>query len=324
MAGGPGLSRVVVSRAPAGQPSPGVTEASSLDSRILLEATGVMVLLVGAWLGLLAFRARLSGWTSLAAKYRARERPEGPEFPGQRARFNGCNFRRGMTVRTSPRGLFLELTGPWRFGHPPLLIPWARISGPRPAATLFGRRRLELVVSERPACAVRLDEAATFEARQYLPVPRMPYAQPARGVRPLAGDAPAPSRPPESPRAPAAPDRSAGPPSAAPAAADQWLLTCMCGWTARAPSDVAADAAVIMHQREAPAGGEHVTARSRYQTCVAGTARAAWGRHEQESVPPARQGLEEPLAITRPRVPPAAASGPSARPVRARPGRRRE
>jgi hypothetical protein len=269
--------------------------ASFLGSRLLLYAIGATALLVGAWLALLVFRARLSGWSNLAAKYRAHERPPGPEFPGQRARFNNCTIRRGVTVRASPRGLFLELTQPWRFGHPPLLIPWAHISGPRPDTTLFGHRRLEFMLSERPSCAVQLDEAAAFEARPYLPVPCMQYTWPAREMPPPAGRADAPSQRPGSPPDSAASNRSAGPPSAGPAG--QWLVTCVCGWTARAPSDVAAHAAVIVHLREAPSGGDHLTARSRYRVGV--TPGVARGRHAPEPVAPARSDLEQPLAITR-------------------------
>lgn len=235
-----------------------------LDSRLLLETIGTTALLVGAWLGLLAVRARLSGWASLAGRYRAHERPEGPEFRRQGARLHGCHFRRGVTVRTSSRGLYLELTRPWRFQHPPLLIPWAHLSGPKPDTTFLGHRRFEFILSEHPACTVRLGEHAALEAKQYLPIPRMRYAETPPGVRPRAEDADVMSRPREPSRTPAALDQLGGRPAAVSAGSGQWLVACICGWTTRAPSSVAADAAVIVHQRQASSLSEHVTAYSRY------------------------------------------------------------
>jgi hypothetical protein len=56
------------------------------DSRLLLEGIGATALLVGARLGLLAVRARLSGWVGLAERYRPHDRPDGAEFRHQGAR----------------------------------------------------------------------------------------------------------------------------------------------------------------------------------------------------------------------------------------------
>lgn len=234
--------------------------------RFLLEALGTTALLIGAWLGLLAVRARLSGWAGLARRYRARERPDGPEFRSQGARLNGWTFGRALTVRTSPRGLYLELARLSRFRHPSLLIPWARVAGLKPNTTFFGRRRLEFILDDDPACTVQLGEAAALEAKQYLPIPRIRYGEAPSRVRAPARGADAMSRP--------ALDQLTGP-------AGRWLVVCVCGWTTRAPSDVVAGAAVIVHQRQASSAGKHVTAYARYhdpapsKTLVAGDRRSA-------------------------------------------------
>lgn len=253
---------------------------------LLLEGIGATGMVVGAWLGFLAVRARLSGWAGLAGSYRAHERPEGLEFPRQRARLNGFHFRRGVTVGTSARGLYLELTRPWRFQHPPLLIPWAHISGPKPDTTFFGRRRFEFFLGEHPACTVRLGEHAALEAKQYLPVPRMRYGGTAARVQPHADDADVMPRPGEPSRTPAALDQLGGRPAALPAGSDQWLVACLCGWSTRTPSSVVADAAVIVHQRQASSPGEHVAAYSRYHDPLPWKARVPGGvHHEQEPTP---------------------------------------
>jgi hypothetical protein len=263
-----------------------MTVAFVPDSRALLEAIAATVLLVGVWLGFLAVRARLSGWAGLARTYRAHARPDGPEFRRQAARLNGYRFRRGVTVRTSPRGLYLQLARAWRFQHPSLLIPWAHISGPRPDTTFFGRYRFEFTLSDDPAYVVRLGEAAALEAKQYLPVPRMRYVEtPSRVLLRAGAGGGVTVRANEPSRPPAVLDPVGERPTVGPAGSAQWIVTCTCGWTTRVASTVAADAAVIVHRHQGRSPGDHVTAYARYDDLSLRPARWPAVRPEQEPVP---------------------------------------
>jgi hypothetical protein len=45
----------------------------------------------------------------------------------------------------------------------------------------------------------------------------------------------------------------------------RWLVVCRCGWSTRTSSQVAADAAVIVHRQEASPATRHDVAYSRFQ-----------------------------------------------------------
>ncbi len=71
----------------------------------------------------------ISGWKELAEKY-----PVRTPFSGERHNFQSARMRRGMnfnnclTVGANHMGLFLSMFVIFRFGHPPIFIPWSEIS----------------------------------------------------------------------------------------------------------------------------------------------------------------------------------------------------
>ena len=98
----------------------------------------------------------LSGWRALAAAY-----PLSVPFRGTARRFqriqlrwagyNGC-----VVVGTNADGLYLDIFFPFRFGHPPIFVPWADVSG-QFVRGLFANR-LELRFAAVPSVTLRLPE----------------------------------------------------------------------------------------------------------------------------------------------------------------------
>jgi hypothetical protein len=87
------------------------------------------------WVGLFKLISWMDGWSRLAAPYRATA-----PFEGHRVRFASgemcggplfgmpCNFGLCLTLGSSAEGLYLAVALPFRFSHPPLLIPWRDIA----------------------------------------------------------------------------------------------------------------------------------------------------------------------------------------------------
>ncbi|MGZ5131193.1 MAG: hypothetical protein ACXWCU_12225 [Caldimonas sp.] len=83
------------------------------------------------WLGVTALLSRAGGWSRLAASFRARHPASGDRFrfvsgslgAGRfPVRYNNCLF-----VVVSRRGMHLSILFPFRFGSPPLFIPWSEV-----------------------------------------------------------------------------------------------------------------------------------------------------------------------------------------------------
>jgi hypothetical protein len=87
--------------------------------------TGLLPLALLTLLAVCAAMARLGGWGSLALRYRAGAEPEGTTFRMQSARFGWVDYNGCLKVVVARAGLYLAPFPLFRFGHPPLLIPWS-------------------------------------------------------------------------------------------------------------------------------------------------------------------------------------------------------
>ena len=100
------------------------------------------------WLGITGMLGELGGWGELARLYRE---PEGTvRAPVQRFSMASLDLRRGtfslpmnygncVVVEVSAAGLHLRTWLPFRFRHPPLLIPWTQIDRFQLGRILFFR-----------------------------------------------------------------------------------------------------------------------------------------------------------------------------------------
>jgi hypothetical protein len=83
---------------------------------------------VGFWLLISRLFAELSGWTLLARRYRhLGPRPTGTRLSGQVVGLGPVRENGATKVLLASEGLHLERNPLFRFGHPPILVPWAAV-----------------------------------------------------------------------------------------------------------------------------------------------------------------------------------------------------
>lgn len=98
-----------------------------LESPLLLAVLAV-VGFVAMWAAISSLIAAMSGWRRLAQSYRLTS-----PFNGQQWRFcNGymrwsTNYNGCLTIGADMRGLYLAVLFLFRYGHPPLFVPWADV-----------------------------------------------------------------------------------------------------------------------------------------------------------------------------------------------------
>jgi hypothetical protein len=92
---------------------------------------------VGLWLFISALFAFISGWWSLAQRFRATERPDGEKITSQVKQVGIVPENRVTHMVVSPAGLYLYAFVLFRFLHPPLLIPWSEVHHARQIKILW-------------------------------------------------------------------------------------------------------------------------------------------------------------------------------------------
>ena len=93
--------------------------------------------LLAAWVAVTALLAVLSGWPSLAKRFRTGLRPPGTPMRGQVSRIGLVTERNVTRLVVSDRGLYLWTLWPFRLLRPPLLIPWAAVRSVRERSLLW-------------------------------------------------------------------------------------------------------------------------------------------------------------------------------------------
>lgn len=109
-----------------------MNDTSSSDFSLL-----VLLIPVGLWLINSAVSTLISGWFSLARRFRAMSRPDGQKVTGQ-VRMMGAVPQSGVTYMiVSDSGLYLYVGFLFRFLHPAFLIPWREVRLVREIKTLW-------------------------------------------------------------------------------------------------------------------------------------------------------------------------------------------
>jgi hypothetical protein len=131
------------------------------------------IYILGFWFFILWLIGNISGWADLAKLYPMPDTPSEPVVwhGWQHGRFRGwVGYNGCLWVGLSPEGLYLK-TGPdifFRFGHPPLFIPWTAI-------TVVGHRRalwrnmVELKFNTATV-SLMLPEKLLQQAKPWLPI----------------------------------------------------------------------------------------------------------------------------------------------------------
>jgi len=100
--------------------------------------------IVSMWILALFTIARITGWSRLAEQYRTWAPPETNVMRAVRAYWANVMITGNIyTLACNRQGLYLAVLFPFRFGHPPLLIPWNEIKTRRIKGFLSRRVQLE-------------------------------------------------------------------------------------------------------------------------------------------------------------------------------------
>ncbi len=103
-----------------------------LSASTVLAPLGFLTFFVTLWLGVCALLAQLSGWRSLATRFRAKEGVGGEQFRfcsgsiGSSSWFP-VGYRNCLCVTLNDSGVGLSLLFPFRVFSPALFIPWKQV-----------------------------------------------------------------------------------------------------------------------------------------------------------------------------------------------------
>ena len=86
------------------------------------------LILVSVWFGLIVFFSWVSGWRDWARKYPGTTKPTGIVFTCRHAMLGGVSYKNGVRVVFIPEGIYL-FTNFFLPFHPPLLLPWDKVTG---------------------------------------------------------------------------------------------------------------------------------------------------------------------------------------------------
>lgn len=105
------------------------------------------------WCGVIGLISAIGGWGKLARSYAADpERMREGVSPGDKGihhlvsgMIGIARYKSVLTVRPLPAGFYLSVMPLFRFGHPPLFLPWGAVLE-REAVRTFGGGRAERLV----------------------------------------------------------------------------------------------------------------------------------------------------------------------------------
>jgi len=118
------------------------------------------------WWVILTILSYVSGWASLAERYRVERGFTGVVWNWQSGEMRRVNFQHSLRFGADPTDLYLAMMPPFHFRTPPLLIPWNDVAVSRGKRFFFRKVRLELGRELRiplwiwPSLADRLQQAA--------------------------------------------------------------------------------------------------------------------------------------------------------------------
>ena len=102
-----------------------MTEQGAMAAGIFV---GFFVFFIPFWLLIGGLLALISGWRSVAARFPAGDiPPDGERFSGQVSGFGIVGENNVTRVLVSTAGLHLSAILPFRFGRPPILVPWDQV-----------------------------------------------------------------------------------------------------------------------------------------------------------------------------------------------------
>jgi len=92
---------------------------------------GLPALFVAVWVGIVVLLAHLGGWARLARHYRTFESFGGEPIRFQFGYLGFVRYKGVLTFGVEAKGLYIATLLLFRPAHPPLVVPWGRLSAER-------------------------------------------------------------------------------------------------------------------------------------------------------------------------------------------------
>jgi len=124
---------------------------------------GFLIVFPIFWCFVCGLLSWMGGWSRLAKLYLAPPQavPQGRSFTWRSGKVGLTNYKGTLTIHTGPSGLHLSVMPLFRFGHPPLLIPWEELKNPQ--STTFGFSTAMKCAVGSPAVATLVLPPEVFE-----------------------------------------------------------------------------------------------------------------------------------------------------------------
>jgi hypothetical protein len=85
------------------------------------------IFFVAMWSFVCLLLSMISGWRKIAERFPGSATPTGTRFPMVTGAVGVMGYRNCLKVHVAPEGLHIAVWKMFRFGHPPLFIPWSEI-----------------------------------------------------------------------------------------------------------------------------------------------------------------------------------------------------
>lgn len=108
----------------------------------------------------------MSGWRRLAKEYPVLQPPSGKAWREQTVFVKQSSYKRMLTLTTNAEGMFIEVMWLFRFGHPPLFIPWHKFHFSDSRVFIFRKQRYFCVEVAQPPLATMRLPAVVFEGSE--------------------------------------------------------------------------------------------------------------------------------------------------------------
>ena len=106
------------------------------------------------WGGVSFIIANVGGWSRLAQFYETQSKFEGEKWHMKSGRMGLANYNGCLTIGANHEGIYLAVFPLFRFGHPPLFIPWYDVTASEEKA--FFMPALSLTFARMPSVKLRV------------------------------------------------------------------------------------------------------------------------------------------------------------------------
>lgn len=133
--------------------------ASEVPGYLPYAVIGIFLILFPAfWIGTLHLLSRIGGWHRLSADYTYSGTVPRPQFSWVSALIGWVGYNNILRLHLSDQGIHVSVPAPFKFGHPPLFIPWSEVKSRTSRRVLWSKLE-RLSIGSPPVATISLPES---------------------------------------------------------------------------------------------------------------------------------------------------------------------